>query len=557
MALQMLCATLLAHATVVHALVNFMGTSTAQRSAVTADVVVIGSTPGAIAAAVAASRGGATTLLVDCAPRLGGMMTGGLGRTDTGDTYAIGGIAMEVFQAIGVHYNVSKPVYSFEPHVAQAVLTQLMKMAGVMIVRSGAVAGASHAGSRLLTVSTVDGQSFNGTLFIDGTYEGDLMRASGASYAVGREANTMYGESWAGRRNPFMGPFDFRPINPLNPDGSLRPLLTTRLSAPLGSADATVQGYNFRLCATQNESNRVPFPAPASVNTSKWVLLRELARVTPTDFTHYVGLGPLPNGKYDMNNGCLISTDATGLQYNYPLASPTERVAIAEAHRQHMLEYFHELQTDPDLPAALRNSSNSWGLCADEFVENGGWPEQLYVREAARLQGDRVLKQQDLWPAVDYGNASIGMGSYPADGHYSTRGPCIVDATNSSCRMATTEAELAAAAAAGTLWTGGEGYVGATNKAELYQIPYFTLLPKRAELTNFLCPLTPSASHVTYASLRMEPQFMILGQAAGTAAAIAVARGVAAQDVPLPILHAALRQAGVVLCHEGAPECNK
>lgn len=303
--------------------------------AVTADVIVYGSTPGAVAAAVAAARGGASTVLVDPAPRLGGMMAGGLGNSDIGDTYAIGGFAREVFAAIGAHYNESKPVYAFEPHVAEEVLMRALAAAGVTVVRAGAVARVTRAGAALATLDTADGQSFAGAVFVDGTYEGDVMLASGVARAVGREASSVYDESWGGRREPFRGPTDFRPLNPLNADGSLRPLLTTRLSAPRGTGDATVQGYNFRLCATRNASNRLPFPAPAAAwNASKWVLLRELAAVTPPDFSHFVGLSPLPRSKFDMNNGCLLSTDATGLQNAYPLADTAGRAAIVEAHKQ-------------------------------------------------------------------------------------------------------------------------------------------------------------------------------------------------------------------------------
>ena len=232
-----------------------------------------------------------------------------------------------------------------------------------------------------------------------------------------------------------------------------------------------------------------------------------------------------------------------------------------------MLGFFHTLQTDPALPAALRASARSWGLCADEFESNKGWPEQVYVREASRLVGDRVFVQGDAWPPTDFKVGSIGMGSYAADGHYSTRGPCIRQAPApghgrdvgeiGGCAMATSEEDLQAARANGTLFAGGEGYVGATNEPALYQIPYFALLPKRAEAQNLLCPLTPSASHVTFASLRVEPQFMVLGHAAGAAAAIAAAGGIAVQDVPAAQLHATLIAEGAVLCHEGAPACSK
>ena len=523
-------------------------------------VVVYGSTPGGVTAAAAAARGGASVTLVDPSPRLGGMVSGGLGYTDVGDAFAIGGLARAFFLAIRARYgigNLSEPLYQFEPHVGEAALRALLAGAGVAVVRAApGVAAVERAGAALAALTTADGQRFAADVFVDGTYEGDLARAAGVSRTFGREAAAVYGESWAGRRDPFMGPFDFRPFSPLDDAGELLPLLTTRLSAPKGSGDDRVQGYNYRLCVTTNASNRLPFPAPESYSAATWEAARRLAALTEPDFRRWVGPGPLPVGdKYDLNNGCLISTDATGLEWGWPNATVAQRAALAAAHKQYMLQFFHFLRTDPALPPALRNSTAAWGLCADEFIENGGWPEQVYVREAARIVGDRVLVQRDLWPATDFGVASIGMGSYAADGHYSTRGPCEVAADNSSCAMVETEAQLRAALAAGRLWTGGEGYVGDTNKPALYQLPFFALLPKRAEATNLLCPLTPSASHVTFASLRVEPQFMILGEAAGVAAAMAAERACAVQDVPLPLLHAALVGHGAVLCKEGAPAC--
>lgn len=502
-------------------------------------------------------------------------MAGGLGNTDKGLTDAIGGIAADFFREVGVTYGkVNASVYAFEPHVAEATFARMLAAAGVSRTPCGAavtaVTRAAGNAAALASFATDDGQSFGkaGDVFVDGTYEGDLVRAAGVSSTFGREARDAYGESWAGRREPFQSVFDWPEIDPLDSQGNLLPLLTTRLSAPLGSADERVQGYNFRLCATQNVSNLLPFPPPAAYNASTWELLRRLANITAPDFSHFVGLAPLPNSKFDMNNGAFLSTDATGFDWGWPTSSPQRRSVLAAELREYMLGFFYTLQTDPALPAALRASSRSWGLCADEFATNArwpGWPEQVYVREASRLVGDRVFVQGDAWPPTDFGLGSIGVGSYAADGHYSTRGPCIRQAPPRAhgvgelggCAMATSEEDLQAARANGTLFAGGEGYVGSTNQPALYQIPYFTLLPKRAEATNLLCPLTPSASHVTFASLRVEPQFMILGHAAGAAAAIAAAGGIAVQDVAAAQLHAALLAEGAVLCHEGAPACDK
>ena len=544
----------------------------AASAATCATVVVYGSTPGGIMAAVAAARGGAATTLVDPSPRLGGMVSGGLGFSDKGDTSAIGGLARAFVLASRAASagrvpppggNASEPLYAFEPHVGEATLAAFLAQAGVAVVRAApGVAAVPRAagGAALAALVTADGQRFPADVFVDGTYEGDLMRAAGVAHTWGREAVAAYNESWAGRKNPFSGAFgDFRPFSPLDASGALLPLLTTRLSVAPGAGDDRVQGYNYRLCVTTNASGRIPFPAPAAYDAATWEVGRRLAAgMAEPDFRRWVGPGQLPVGdKYDLNNGCLISTDATGLEWAWPNATVAQRAALAAQHKEYMLQFFHFLLTDPALPAALRASTAEWGLCADEFVTNGGWPEQLYVREASRAVGDRVLVQSDLWPATDFGLASIGMGSYAADGHYSTRGPCEAAADNKTCAMVTTEAQLQAAAAAGRLWTGGEGYVGVTSASALYQIPYWALLPRRADATNLLLPLTPSTSHVTFASLRVEPQFMILGEAAGAAAAIAAARGVAVHDIPLDALRADLASHGAVLCKEGAPQCDK
>ena len=533
-------------------------------------MVVFGSTPGGVAAAVAAARSGAAgVVLADPSPRVGGMCSGGLGNTDVGLSYAIGGVAADFFRAVGAAYGrpANESVFAFEPHVAEQAFLSMLAAAGVRRVRCGAAVARverNATSAAITSFATDDGQTFGaaGDVFVDATYEGELMRAAGASSTFGREAAAQYGESWGGRREPFQSGFDWPQIDPLDDEGSILPLLTTRLSAPLGSADARVQGYNFRLCMTQNASNRLPFPAPAAYNASTWELLRRLAKITDADFRAFVGAAPLPHGKFDVNNGAFLSTDATGLDWGWPTASPAQRTALAAELKEYTLGFLHTLLTDPALPAALRASAATWGLCADEFAANGGWPEQVYVREASRLVGDRVFVQGDAWPPTDFGTSSIGMGSYAADGHYSTRGPCIKETPRGigeigGCAMATTEADLQAARANGTLFAGGEGYVGATNEFALYQIPYFVLLPRRAELTNLLCPLTPSASHVTFASLRVEPQFMVMGHAAGAAAALAARGGLAVQDVPPAALHALLVAQGAVLCKEGAPQCDK
>ena len=569
--------------------------------AISANVVVYGGTPAAIVSAVAAARGNVTVALIDTSLRLGGLMSGGLGYTDVGDQFAIGGLAREIFLRNARHYNASAtaPLYQVEPHVIEGIFAALLGEAGVQYVAARGASIASVAlgggGVRSLTLST--GASAAGNVFIDASYEGDLLAAAGRivgahapaaaaaagpiQLTFGREAAGAYNESWAGRKEPFGTPFDLRPISPLDATGALLPLLTARTFAPLGSGDALTQGYNFRLCAvrrSESPAHWLPMPQPAPYDPARWELLRRYAALPSIANTsqasaaaHFFSLGPLPSAagvkKYDMNNGCLVSTDFTGGSWGYPTGNASQRAAVWSAHREYMLQYFHTLTTDPAIAPAIRAGVGDVGLCADEFTASQGWPEQLYVREVLRLVGDAVLTQDAVWsvengrpptPATDWGSASIGMGSYAADGHYAQRGPCIayVDAGGVwRCRMATSEAQIEAAAAAGTLWTGGEGYVGSVSTYMLYQLPYFVLLPRRQDATNVLSPTCPSVSHVVFASLRVEPTFMVLGQGAGVAAALAVQQGCSVQDVPLADLKAELLRQGAVTCHDKYPHC--
>lgn len=527
-----------------------------------ADAAVYGSVAGGVAAAIAASRNGAHTVLVDPAARLGGMVSGGLSHTDQGLTFAIGGLAGEFYLRNARKYNSSAtaPMYNTEPHVAESILHEMLSDANVSIVKvMQPIDLVQRVGNTITSIHCQDGTVVQAKVFIDGTYEGDLLRLSGADWTYGREGKVVYNESWAGRRNPFEFPFDFQPISPFAEDGSLLPLLTETTAIPLNVGDNLTEAYNFRLCATFNTSNWLQFPPPTAYNSSDYELLRRLVAVLPTTLSHHIITASTARAdKFDVNTGSLVSTDIPGLSWQWPTADWATRQTIWEQHKQYTLGYFYFMQNDPSVPAPLRAQFQSLGLCADEWTSNGGWPEQLYVREAIRLVGQQVLVQDMLWPSpTDFGNASIGMGSYAADGHYANRGPCLPSSDNKTCEMVTTARAREVLVAGGQVWTGGEGYVGSTNKPALYQIPYSVLTPKVTQAANLLCPITPSASHVTFATLRMEPQFMILGQAAGTAAALAVRSNppLQVQMVPLDVLHATLQQQGAVLCHNDYPHC--
>jgi hypothetical protein len=420
-----------------------------------------------------------------------------------------------------------------------------------------------HAGdpASLSGITLEDGTAFAARVFVDGSYEGDLMARSGSSFTWGREANGTFNESYAGRREPF-GPMDWAPVSPYEPDGTLLRgdgAATDALAAPLGAGDAMVQDYNFRLCVTKNASNMAPFPKPAAYNRSEWALLFKLAATVPrgAQLSEYLNsFQPLHAGKFDMNNGGLISTDCAGCSWRYPNSSYAERRAIVARHVAYQQGYMWTLANDAAIPAPVRAALREYGLCADEFTENGNWPEQLYVREARRLVGDAVYTQNDVLAMRAYSatNESAGMGSYNFDGHYSHRGPCLPNAARDGCTMVTAASPPMTAAQranSSLVWTGGEGY-GAKLTAT-YELPYSALLPQRAQTSNLLCPLTPSVTHVALATVRMEPQFMILGQTAGTAAALVAQQRAqqqqraAVHDVDRAALAGALLAAGQIL----------
>lgn len=368
------------------------------------------------------------------------------------------------------------------------------------------------------------------------------------------EAIGEYNESYAGRRNPWMssgttksGKYgDSAPVDPLNSTGGLglyHPLVTELYAGKFGSADKKVQAYNFRLCVTTNKSNAVPFPKPVSYNRSEWSLLFALAKTDGGDelkrYLNNFGR-PLPNLKRDLNNGGVISTDCAGCSWDYPDANYSHRAVVYARHKRYQQGFLWTLANDPEIPAAVRSALGAYGLCKDEFVSNGHWPEQLYVREARRMRGEFVYTQNDVQTRRDYGTQSVGMGSYNFDAHYSHRGPCKADVSTGSCEMLT-----GPPGPDDVIWLGGEGYCGRNSGG--YQFPVALLLPKRAEATNFINPVTPSTTHVSFATVRMEPQFMILGHSAGVLAALAAASGVAVHDVDPAALHARLVATGQIL----------
>src|SRR5262245_50187114 len=479
--------------------------------------------------AVAATREGLRVALLEPGTHLGGMVSGGLGWTDYGRKEAIGGYSLEFFERVGAKYG--RPIeWHFEPHVAEAVFNDLVREARIQIFlkhRLREKDGVRTSGARVSDIRTENGAVFRARIFVDASYEGDLMAQAGVSYTWGREGMQEFGESLAGvREHTPLHQFRAQ-VSPLGKDGRLLPEVMPRTGDPVGAADKRVQAYNFRLCMTQAPDNRLPFPKPAGYTPARYELLARYLPVfeaelkRPLQINDVMKADILQNGKTDTNNNGAFSTDYIGGSYDYPNGSYATRARIRQAHVDYIQGFLYFLATDSRVPAALSKQMKTWGLCRDEFTDNGHWPYQLYVREARRMVGEFVMSQKDIQTELTKPDP-IGMGSYNSDSHNVQRRP-TPDGT-----AVENEGDMQVA-------------------VKPYEITYRMLLPKRAQATNLLVPVCFSATHVAYSTLRMEPQYMILGQAAGVAAKMAINGKQAVQDVDTKALSAKLLTERAVL----------
>jgi hypothetical protein len=478
------------------------------------DVLVYGATATGVAAAVAAAEAGATTRLVGPETHVGGMVSGGLGWTDVGDERVLGGFARRFYTAVAEHYGA--PLWGVkgpEPHVAERILERFLDRAGVEVELGSPDTGEA-------------------AVYVDASYEGDLIARLGARFAVGRESRGLHGEQWAGRQpayRPSKHNFAVR-LSPFADDGSLRPhIRDPELDARgwpaerLGEGDGGLQAYQFRLCLTDRPQNRLPLEEPPGYDPAEYELLRRYLCDRRCQARDLIGLNPdlLPNGKCDVNSiGPFSLNLLDGSNRDY---LDGDRAAIRERHLRHAQGLLFYLATEA--PEAISSEVARWGLCADEFTDTGGWPHQLYVRDARRLVGEHVLTEADLF-AGSHADV-VALGSYNID---------VREIERTWRYLPEYHPEPAVF---------NEGYLSVPVPA--YGIPYRSLVPQREQCTNLLVPLCLSASHVAFASVRMEPTLMLLGQAAGTAAAQAARRGVPVQDVDTTVLQLALREAGQVL----------
>ncbi|AWM39338.1 Xanthan lyase precursor [Gemmata obscuriglobus] len=510
------------------------------------DVVVYGGTAGGAMAAVQAARMGKTVVLVEPGAHIGGLTSGGLGWTDSGDKRVIGGLARAFYQRVKKHYDAPEawthqkregyPFYrkdedamwTFEPKVAEQILRDFLKEAKVEVVfgqRLDRAKGVALDGKRITSLSTEGGKTFAGKMFIDATYEGDLMAAAGVSFAVGREPNSRYDEALNGvarKWNQHTHRFTAK-VDPYVKPGDPKSGLLFGIDAdPLpadGEGDKRVQAYCFRMCMTDVPENRVPFEKPQDFDEAKYELL--FRNFEAGDLRVPIKPDRMPNGKTDTNNNFAVSTDFIGQNYKYPEAGYAEREKIVAAHLSYQKGLMWALQNHRRVPQKVRDQFAKWGLAKDEFTDTGHWPHQIYVREARRMVADYVVTEQDCRRRRDT-PMSVGMGSYNMDSH-------------NCCRYVTADG-----------FVQNEGDVQVSPGGP-YRISYKSIVPQTGECPNLFVPVCLSCSHIAYGSVRMEPVFMVLGQSAATAACLAIDTKVDAQKLDYDALRKRLLADGQVL----------
>ena len=520
------------------------------------DLLIYGCTSGAITAAVQAKRMSKSVIMICPERHLGGLTAGGLGWTDSGDKAVIGSLSREFYHRVWKQYDkadawrwqkreqygnkgqgtealdkTSRTMWIFEPHVAERVYEAWVKEAKIPVVRNAWLdreKGVQKVGDRIASITMLDGKTYSAKMFMDATYEGDLMAVAGVDYHVGRESTHTYDEKWNGVQTGVLHHrhhFDAvkTPISPYlipgDPKSGILPRISAEPPGKYGEGDKKVQAYCFRMCLTQVSANRVPFPKPAAYDPKEYeLLLRVFAAGWRETFDKF---DPIPNGKTDTNNHGPFSTDNIGRNWDYPEASYARRREIIQEHVNYQQGWLYFIANDPRVPEDVRTAMAKWGLAKDEFKDNGNWPHQMYVREARRMIGKYVMTENELTkrrPTPE----SVGMGSYGIDSH-------------NIQRYITSEG-----------YVQNEGDIGVSTSGS-YQISYGSLVPKKGQAANLLVPVCLSSSHIAYGSIRMEPVFMILGQSAATAAAIAIDSGISVQDVPYEKLRARLLADGQVL----------
>lgn len=512
------------------------------------DLVIYGGTSAGVAAAIQASRMDKSVVLIEPSSRLGGLTTGGLGQTDIGNKQAIGGIAREFYQNIRKYYENplnwkwqkseeyrdggqtrteagEEAMWTFEPSAALKVYQQMIAAEDIDIVYNERLErssrGVTRSGQKIQSITMESGKTFRGKMFMDATYEGDLMATAGVSYTVGREGNDVYGETvngvqanhWSvtlkGTLSKNAANHNFVPgVDPYvekgNPESGLLPYIIEGGPGIDGTGDKKVQAYGFRMCLTDHPENRIPFEKPPGYDPLNYELLFRNYEAGETRLPWINS--PMPNRKTDTNNNHGFSTDFTGQNHAYPEASYEEREKIIEAHRNYQKGLMWSLAYHPRMPEKIRNVVSQWGTCKDEFEREDGWQNQLYIREARRMVSDYVMTQHHC-EGLEIADDAVGLAAYGMDSHNIQR---YVDHNG---------------------YVQNEGNVQASVQGP-YPISYKSIIPKKGEVNNLFVPVCLSATHIGFGSIRMEPVFMVLGQSAAIAASISIDHDLTVHDLP-------------------------
>ena len=531
------------------------------------DLVIYGSSPAALTAAIEAQRLGRTAVIVCPETRIGGLTTGGLGQTDIGNKSAFGGLALQFYRDVADWYKVDShwkyekrsayipdgqcagslgedSMWTFEPSAALAILERWERENKLEIVRGEFLdrrpGGVVRDGSRIVAIKTLSGKIFRGKMFVDATYEGDLMAAAGVSYTVGREANSVYGETISGVERALAKNHQFNKgvsayIKPGDPSSGLLPYVEPDTAEPEGAGDRRVQAYCFRMCLTDEPSNRIPFVKPEGYDPLTYeLLLRNLEAIDPETFAKDSARpwkfmpwinSRMPNRKTDTNNRTGFSTDFIGQNHSWPEASYEERAKLLKAHLDYQMGLMWTLANNPRVPEPIRSRVAEWGTCKDEFTDGLGlgWQSQLYVREARRMVGDYVATEHDVLRNRTT-SRPVAMAAYGMDSHHVRR---YVDKDGFVRNEGNIED-----------WRAG---------GKPYPLDYGVIIPKKDDCENLFVPVCVSASHMAFGSIRMEPVFFALGQVAGAAAALSIEAGCAVQDLPYESLEKVLLAGGQVL----------
>ncbi|HBT78231.1 MAG TPA: xanthan lyase [Planctomycetaceae bacterium] len=501
------------------------------------DVVVYGGTCAAVTTAVQVKKMGKSVVIVSPDNHLGGLSSSGLGFTDSGNTGSIGGLSREFYRRIYDAYrneeawrwqkvseyanqgqgtkamlHDDRTMWIFEPHIAEQVFDAWIAETDIPVVRDARLdreKGVRKDGARIVSITTLDGRTFEGSMFVDTTYEGDLLAAAGADYHVGREANGVYDETWNGNQVGVLhhGHWFQKPVDPYvvpgDPSSGRVKYVDDGPPGVRGEGDKRIQAFCFRMCLTDHEPNRVPFPKPDGYDPDDYELM---VRVFDTGWREtFAKFDPIPNRKTDTNNHGPFSTDFIGMNYDYPEASYNERAEIVAEHRRYQQGLMYFLANDERVPAEVRKKMSRWGLAKDEFTDNNHWPRQIYVREARRMIGEYVVTEHDCLGKRRCPKP-VGMGSYTLDSH-------------NVRRYITPKGHVQ-----------NEGDIGVRPKGP-YGIDFGAIVPKRERCTNLVVPVCVSSSHIAFGSIRMEPVFMILGQSAGTVAAMAIDEEIDVQEL--------------------------